>query len=400
MKKLSKLIPSFAMLLLSVVLLSTSTLAWFSMNTRVTVTGMAVTTKVSNNLLIAPVDTSDITKEGNTDSAYLNALHQVISAQIQPTSTVDGVSYWYTSTTNVTASGDAKTDVYTEYSETTALENAAARKTNYDSAFNANHSITSASTLNVVYGYVDYAFYLKATNADSVVRSVYMSRCNLTYDGSVLPASERSWRVALLVQEAEAETKQDTALTSSDLKSIIAPASATYFTSGKAISSDAAPTVDVAQFSSAAIVDDALDAGTTKYYKVTVRLWLEGEDTTCNNDTFASLTEKYRLDLAFDVGDGLDPESVTTIGTVANAVATASTNVATLTLTDGKLTNGETVLTINWKNASDDSAASGTPSGSPTGTTFTASAEGSIYCEVVTTKGNIYVTNTVEVTAP
>lgn len=40
MKKFSKLIPAFCMLLISAMLMGTSTFAWFSMNTQVTATGI------------------------------------------------------------------------------------------------------------------------------------------------------------------------------------------------------------------------------------------------------------------------------------------------------------------------------------------------------------------------
>jgi len=394
MKKFKKLIPALAMLLVSAVLMSTASYAWFSMNNKVNVTGMEVTTRVSNNLLIAPVDKTDATKEGNTDSAYVTGLHGQVSGRLQPISTVDGLNYWYTASSNVTANGDAKTDVYVQYSEETTLANATANKTAYDANFNLNEGLTAPTADTVYYGFIEQSFYLKATNADSVARTVYMMTCNITYEGGALPSSQRSWRVALFVQDAVAETKQDAALTSSNLKSILGPASAAYFTDGKAISANAAPTVNVSNLSAAATIDSAIPAGTTKYYKVTVRLWLEGEDNTCNNDTFANLTGAYRLNMDFAIGDGT---GVTVIGTVANAVATASGSLATLTLTDGKLANGETPLTINWKNASDDSAAAGTPGGTPSGATFTATATGKVYCEITTTKGNIYYSNIVDV---
>ena len=53
MKKMRKLIPAFCMLLLSAVMLSTSTFAWFSMNTKVSATSMTVQAKASKNLLIS-----------------------------------------------------------------------------------------------------------------------------------------------------------------------------------------------------------------------------------------------------------------------------------------------------------------------------------------------------------
>lgn len=51
MKKFKKLIPALCMLLISAVLMGTSTYAWFSMNTRVTATGMQVTAKSENQFL-------------------------------------------------------------------------------------------------------------------------------------------------------------------------------------------------------------------------------------------------------------------------------------------------------------------------------------------------------------
>lgn len=53
MKKMRKLIPAFCMLLLSAVMLSTSTFAWFSMNTTVTATGMQVTAQASSSIAIS-----------------------------------------------------------------------------------------------------------------------------------------------------------------------------------------------------------------------------------------------------------------------------------------------------------------------------------------------------------
>ena len=67
-------------------------------------------------------------------------------------------------------------------------------------------------------------------------------------------------------------------------------------------------------------IDDAaqigeVDALTTKYFKVVVRLWLEGEDTTCTNETFATLINAYTLSVAFHLG-GVET-AVTVIGSVA-----------------------------------------------------------------------------------
>lgn len=67
MKKFRKVIPALCMLLISAVLMSTSTFAWFSMNKKVTATGMQITAKSDNiYLLISSEKTtvSEIRTEG------------------------------------------------------------------------------------------------------------------------------------------------------------------------------------------------------------------------------------------------------------------------------------------------------------------------------------------------
>ena len=109
MKKALKLIPALAMLLVSAILVSTTTYAWFSMNNKVTVTGMQVKTKVNSNLLI------DDVANGHHDSEYVAGITQVRKGILEPASTTDGVNFWYTLPSNVAGDGDAKTDSYVKY---------------------------------------------------------------------------------------------------------------------------------------------------------------------------------------------------------------------------------------------------------------------------------------------
>ncbi len=77
--KLRKLIPAFALLLVSAVVMSTASFAWFSMNTKVEVSSMTVKATASKNLLISD------TKEGT----YLASLKLDVQAtSMVPTSTV------------------------------------------------------------------------------------------------------------------------------------------------------------------------------------------------------------------------------------------------------------------------------------------------------------------------
>ena len=107
-KSFKKLIPAIAMLLLSAVLMGTSTYAWFSMNTKVTATGMQVQAKAESGLLIS----ADLTAESwaNSDaSTYASAISMV------PTSTKTGAAgEWYhnSSTSADNATGSTYIGVY------------------------------------------------------------------------------------------------------------------------------------------------------------------------------------------------------------------------------------------------------------------------------------------------
>ena len=65
MKKMRKLLPAFAMLLVSAIMMSTASFAWFTMNETVTATGMTVTAKSSGGLVIA----SGINQYGTPDDS-------------------------------------------------------------------------------------------------------------------------------------------------------------------------------------------------------------------------------------------------------------------------------------------------------------------------------------------
>ncbi|MBO4594874.1 MAG: hypothetical protein J5697_04155 [Clostridia bacterium] len=394
-RSLRKLIPTFVMLVITAALLGTSTFAWFSMNNKVSVTGMEVKTRVSSNITIAPL-ASDA-KEGNTDTAYINSLDQTRTGVLEPVSTINGINYYYTATSNVDAEGDAIEEEYTAYGEATSLANASAGKTNYDAAFQTNYGVeTPITSSNVVYGYIDYVFYLKATNTDAAARNVYMDKCNLLYTG--MTTTVKAWRVGMFVQTVDAETAAASAIASTDLKTILTIADATNQEPGKAVNSTSTTAAlaygaggSTTTYNPAATVATSLASGTTQRYKITIRLWLEGEDTECTTDTFAALNADWRLDLGFTIGEGT---GVTNIGSTAAAVATASNLVGTVTLSDtttGTIANLETAKTFAWKNAADGSAAAGTNNAY----TYTAAAEGDFYCLVTTVKGNVYRTNTV-----
>ena len=319
---MKRIAASATMLAVSAAMLGTSTYAWFTMNKEVTVTGMQMKTTVGSNLLIS---------ETANDSAFAKSLTQSRSALLEPSSTVDGIRYFYT--TNAGSNGDALADVYTPYSETTSQTDTAASKTAYDATFNTSYGATAGTTkYATAYGYVDYSFYLKATNTDpGNAGTLVMSKCNLLYNstGDTWTApTDKAWRAAMFVQELGAsvaagtaptvDTSGDTPSYSGALKKTILRIDGAANQSGtNAVNSTS--TLTTATYDASAILDSTIASNATEYYYVVIRVWLEGEDTTCTSQTYAALTNNYRLDLEFALngGESGTKSAVTHIGTTA-----------------------------------------------------------------------------------
>ena len=323
------------------------------MNKEVTVTGMEMRTKVGSNLLV----TGD-----NVEANYTNDLTQSRAALLEPVSTVSGVDGSFYYTVNAKANGDANVDEYTLYNENTTLtsdfdkvntstwhyDSTGAGKTAYDAAFNGNtaynisgHKADPAAAYVNAYGYVDYVFYLKATT-DNDDQEIRLTECNLISNNAMITDSvtgsgaktdnDLAWRVAIFAEEISNKgngvtTDNVTESTDSPLVILTRP-NAENQTANYAVSDDdAAPTamplayntwrsVDSAE---AKYIDKIDDAGTTKYYKVVARVWLEGEDKSCKSSTYALLTSNdYEFGMQFEiVNDGeasADLASVTSIG--------------------------------------------------------------------------------------
>ncbi len=370
MKKTLKLIPALAMLLVSAVLVSTTTYAWFSMNNRVTVTGMTVKTRVSSNLLIS---------EDTTEANFTTAITQSRSALLEPASTTDGEAFWYT--TNANADGSITSGAtYAAYDEVTSLAVADtnANKVRYDRDFNSKYAIETANSSAVPYGtayaYIDYDFYLKATSTEDA-QKVAMNFCNLKYNGGTI--TDKAFRVAVLATDGAVDAATAAAAAQS-LKAIIAPSGAAYQTASSGVTSSTA--VAAVSDLGTAVVIGTLDQSQVKYYKVTVRLWLEGEDKTCTNATFVELTENYTLDLSFILSSVSGVSNIVSVAQEATAVQTAAT-VATATLN-----TSETAISYQWyKNGTPDSTVS----------SQAVSTGNEVYCLITTNSGVTYRTNTV-----
>ena len=261
-----------------------------SMNNTVNATGMRVRTKVSDNLFITG-DTLASNATITDDDEYMTSY--VITSDtylLEPVSTVDGKAFFYTSTDNVENTGDAKSDAYIAYAE--------------GDAFDENYGVNDTTTTADAKGYVDYVFQLKAINTSSSDSKLVLTELNLKYGGSA--DASNAFRVAIFVEALDV-INNATGITAAqnpagnldalDAK-IFAPSGADHFTDGKAVS-DVDELDDVTYVSANTEGKWNVGANTTSYFKVVVRLWLEGEDKTCNNTTFASLTDDWALDLTF-----------------------------------------------------------------------------------------------------
>lgn len=263
------------------------------MNKEVTVTGMQLNTKVSDNLLISADSLTSNARKA--DDTFYNSLIQTTGGLIEPVSTINAQNFYYTAGTNVQGDGDAINDEYSAY-------NPASKD-----AFASAYALEGSDATNVV-GYVDYVYQLKAINGstDSEIR---LTDLTLTYGKSV-DNGQKAYRVAIFSEDLGYKNGAGTFtgehaptgdLTASTLETILTPYGATNFT---VVSSAQKAVKDEDELDTVTYNGDVrLDVGTnrTQYYKIVVRVWLEGEDTTCNNATFMDLTDKWSLDMKWEL---------------------------------------------------------------------------------------------------
>ena len=291
-----KLIPAVSMLTVSAMMLSTATYAWFTMNKEVSVNGMSMKTTVSSNLQIDDVAachggswasgswaTNDNTFKNNTTQTIENAV-------LVPVSTIDGYSFWFTDPTNVKGNGDASTDAYTAYT-------LSGLQTKY------GNTVTN--------GYLDYHFVLKATNTENTAQEVVLNKLNMSYTTTGQETdTDKAWRVAILGKQFTtaavngAKTLPDIDASGATVTKIYTPSGAANFTTGKAVKDE--DELGAVTYANAATDSDifTVSAGATAYYEVVVRVWLEGEDTTCYTGLFNDLQNgTWSLDLGFELAD-------------------------------------------------------------------------------------------------
>ena len=287
MKKTKIVIPALGLLLLSTAASVTGTVAWFSANTQVTVAGMQVKTSVSSNLLIAE-DTLASTAKIDDSLFGPGPFNSTVKGILEPVSTVNATSFYYT--VNANADGSKAGGDYTLYNPSTAADD----PTTYDSLFSETYGVSKTAANTLISGetgakaYVDTVFQLKAVATEAA--DLKITSLDLKYGAAA--DGNKAYRVAIFVENI---TSAAPAGGVGSLNMIYAPSAAANQTAGQAVNSTsgtAAVTYNTANQKLA-----SLAAGAEGYYKVVVRLYLEGEDTTCTNGTFATLTNSWTLSL-------------------------------------------------------------------------------------------------------
>ena len=215
---------------------------------------------------------------------------------LTPVSSVDGKNFYYMSEGTTDNSGVAQSGA--KFSSATATEATAAETT------------TTAYVL-------DYVFQLKATNTTGTEQKVAITDLNLTSPLSATNGSEKAFRVATFVENQSTTGNAFTGSIPSSAGSIYAPSGYAYQsgTTAKAISTvDASSSATLGEVT---IADSANSIGTITaattgpvYYKVWVRLWLEGEDKSCYNDLFLSSGD-WSLNLKVEMGDSTGASAIT-----------------------------------------------------------------------------------------
>lgn len=323
MKKINKskvIIPALALIALTTAASTTGTAAWFYASRTATVTGMSVKTQVSSSMLIA-ADTLDSTTV-KTEFAS-GTLNQTVSAFLEPASTVNGTSFFYTTSATSNTDGSKASGDYIAYN----AAGTATDTTNYADKFSEDYGVTKGAATGIpgtkATPFADYVFQVKTLNNTAVALDLRLTNLELKRpnDAAYTNAS-KAFRVAVFSQKATKNPEPPaTALQGNEgtLKYIYMPSGAAYQTANSAVS--AANTVSaipegVRSLTTSSKIQEC-GAGAEEIFKIVVRLWIEGEDQSCNTNTFANLNNNWTLNLGLALDNNTNAATELTV--TANA---------------------------------------------------------------------------------
>ena len=280
MKKFRKLVPAFAMLLVSATVLASTTFAWFSMNNKVTATGMEVTAKANTQYLIVgnSVGTDGKVVNAGTDKTTVamakptgyGKANGADGIHVFPVSKVDNLDNIkdvtgkkivnYTGTTTPIAAGDYFTANSPKYNSVTGDNNGISNVKKVDAAF-------ADGTVDGKY-FVKYTTYLGlADNSEAI--------------------TNKTLTVKLLNENAGSAALDDS------LRAVVV-------INGVAQTLDAGNLEVGADFTIS--IDNNAATNEGKSVAVSVFLYVDGYETNVKDDTAASLTGKLGLEFTVNLG--------------------------------------------------------------------------------------------------
>ena len=294
---MKKLIVPFIMLMISALLLSTSTFAWFSMNATVQTTNMQVKAVADQGILINEIATA-------TDSHWDNTCttNQTEGIKLHATSTAN-TSTWYVAHSKVSnnsasaTSGTVSTNLTAEGYQTlgTSPYTISTETVSASAGSNAQHDIayvdkdSSGSYSNGEGYYVKYTYYLKSSaeeltlNTAAGGRNVNISEISVTGNTASVDL-DKSLRVAVVVNSKAY---------------IFAPLSGATTTYYVAASSTATTVLDHTTPQATALT--TLPAVTADGVPVYIYLYFEGEDTNLKTDNITSTLDSLIVDVSFSL---------------------------------------------------------------------------------------------------
>ena len=167
MKNARKLLPAIAMLLISAVMMSTASFAWFSMNTTVTATGMQIEAKSDQTFLIISAT--------NSTAETIQAEFDTNKTFSREADLTDKVTEVYPSTVNGDPTKDS--DLKFKYAVGTSYNNGAALDGEY----------TDITADNLTKYVVKYTFYITVAKGAVPAKNIVVT--GITIDGDAAVAA-------------------------------------------------------------------------------------------------------------------------------------------------------------------------------------------------------------------
>ncbi len=249
MKATRKLIPALAMLVVAAVVMSTASFAWFSMSREVSALGMDVTVTAPNNLLIKGAEEADTAYAAEKDL-------QLASVALEPASTVNGTTLF-------------------------SVKDGEALNVQTGALFNDTELRTATpASVGTLGGYMDFEYTIK-TEGDAV--DVYVKEFTLTVTKENQPdANMKAFRMAIIVGDP-ANPESVKIVNIGTGVNHTADSAVSALTAGNLATITAIPDANIAEAggATAAARDVVLSLAAGEAKDVTIRIWVEGEDTTC-----------------------------------------------------------------------------------------------------------------------